>query len=247
MSMVLLAVGMYARLIKHAEAAVACLAVDPAVLLLVIGVLMFFVTFCGCVGALRENICLVQTFSFCLTLLFLLQLAAGVLGFVFSDKAQGKMSEVLNKAIVYYRDDLDLQNLIDLGQKEFGCCGGVSYKDWSQNMYFNCTPQNPSREMCSVPYSCCRQLEDQLVINTMCGQGVQRLSYPVASEVIHPDGCIDRLVDWMHSNLLLMGGVALGLALPQLIGILLSQLLVSQIKDQVRFLSYSQQHRADYW
>lgn len=38
---------------------------------------------------------------------------------------------------------------------QFSCCGGVSYKDWSQNMYFNCTATNPSRERCSVPFSCC--------------------------------------------------------------------------------------------
>ncbi|XP_068800178.1 tetraspanin-33 isoform X2 [Struthio camelus] len=117
-SMVMVAVGVYARLLKHAEAAMACLAVDPAILLIVVGVLMFLITFCGCIGSLRENICLLQTFSVCLTVVFLLQLAAGVLGFVFSDKARGKVSEIINGAIVHYRDDLDLQNLIDFGQKE---------------------------------------------------------------------------------------------------------------------------------
>uniref|UniRef100_A0A8C3JC29 Tetraspanin-33 n=1 Tax=Calidris pygmaea TaxID=425635 RepID=A0A8C3JC29_9CHAR len=85
-SMVMVAVGVYARLLKHAEAALGCLAVDPAILLVVVGVLTFLITFCGCVGSLRENICLLQTFSVCLTIVFLLQLAAGVLGFVFSDK-----------------------------------------------------------------------------------------------------------------------------------------------------------------
>ncbi|XP_077196536.1 tetraspanin-33 isoform X1 [Paroedura picta] len=117
-SMVMVAVGIYARLMKHAEAAMACLAVDPAILLIVVGVLMFFITFCGCIGSLRENICLLQTFSVCLTVIFLLQLVVGVLGFVFSDKARGKVSEIVNNAIVHYRDDLDLQNLIDFGQKE---------------------------------------------------------------------------------------------------------------------------------
>ncbi|XP_053912769.1 tetraspanin-33 isoform X2 [Cuculus canorus] len=217
-SMVMMAVGVYARLLKHAEAAMACLAVDPAVLLIVVGILTFLITFCGCVGSLRENICLLQVvsarspalqdlgfsamvppsslpspssysqFSGCLTIIFLLQLAAGVLGFVFSDKvrmargqygsqpvplsdvlsivpvvpkARGKVSEIINGAIVHYRDDLDLQNLIDFGQKEFSCCGGVSYKDWSQNMYFNCTAANPSRERCSVPFSCCLQDPDE--------------------------------------------------------------------------------------
>lgn len=45
---------------------------------------------------------------------------------------------------------------------QFSCCGGISYKDWSQNMYFNCTPLNPSRERCSVPYSCCLRTSYQV-------------------------------------------------------------------------------------
>ncbi|NWJ06103.1 TSN33 protein, partial [Crypturellus undulatus] len=154
-------------------------------------------------------------FSVCLTVVFLLQLAAGVLGFVFSDKARGKVSEIINGAIVHYRDDLDLQNLIDFGQREFSCCGGVSYKDWSRNMYFNCTAANPSRERCSVPFSCCLRDAGEAVVNTMCGQGMQAMGYLEASEFIHTNGCIDKLVNWSHSNLFLLGGVALGLAVPQ--------------------------------
>nr|XP_033815293.1 tetraspanin-33 isoform X3 [Geotrypetes seraphini] len=203
-SMVMIAIGVYARLMKHAEAAVACLAVDPAILLIVVGVLMFLITFCGCIGSLRENICLLQTFSVCLTMVFLIQLAAGVLGFVFSDKARGKVSEIINNAIVHYRNDLDLQNLIDFGQKE-------------------------------------------TVINTMCGQGMQVLDYLEAGEFIYTNGCIDKLVNWLHSNLFLLGGIALGLAIPQLVGILLSQILINQIRDQVKLQKYNQQHRADPW
>lgn len=36
-------------------------------------------------------------------------------------QARGKVSEIINGAIMHYRDDLDLQNLIDFGQKEV--CG----------------------------------------------------------------------------------------------------------------------------
>ncbi|XP_069048519.1 tetraspanin-33 isoform X1 [Lepisosteus oculatus] len=246
-SLVMISVGVYARLMKHAETAMACLAVDPAILLMIIGILIFLITFCGCIGSLRENICLLQTFSICLTIIFLLQLAAGILGFVFSDKARGKVTEVINNAIVHYRDDLDLQNLIDYGQKEFSCCGAVSYKDWSQNLYFNCTPENPSRERCSVPFSCCLMSEDEAVINTMCGQGMQDLNYQQAEAFIHTNGCIDKLVNWIHSNLFLLGGIALGLAIPQLVGILLSQILTNQIKDQIELQKYNMQHRSDPW
>ncbi len=45
------------------ETALACLTVDPALLLMILGIVMFFITFCGCVGSLRENICLLQTVS----------------------------------------------------------------------------------------------------------------------------------------------------------------------------------------
>ncbi|XP_060885501.1 tetraspanin-33 isoform X2 [Labrus mixtus] len=234
-ALVMVSIGVYARMMKHAEAALACLSVDPAMMLMVIGVLMFFLTFCGCVGSLRENICLLQT------------LTAGVLGFIFSDKARDRVTVIINKAIVHYRDDLDLQNLIDFGQKEFDCCGAVTYTDWSQNMYFNCKADNPSRERCSVPFSCCIISKDKVVVNTMCGQGVQDLEYIQAGDHIHTNGCIDKLVNWIHSNLFILGGVALGLAIPQLVGILLSQILINQIKDQIEQQNYDIQHRLDPW
>lgn len=246
-SLVMVSIGVYARMMKHAETALACLSVDPAIMLMVVGVLMFIITFCGCVGSLRENICLLQTFCVCLTLIFILQLAAGILGFIFSDKARNKVTEVINRAIVHYRDDIDLQNLIDFGQREFGCCGGVTYTDWSQNMYFSCKDDNPSRERCSVPFSCCIISKDKMVINTMCGQGMQELEFVEAGNHIHTNGCIDKLVNWIHSNLFLLGGIALGLAIPQLVGILLSQILINQIKDQIELQNYNQKHRSDPW
>ncbi|TNN49568.1 Tetraspanin-33 [Liparis tanakae] len=104
--------------------------IDPAVILIVAGVVMFFITFCGCIGALRENIRLLKT-------------------------TRGALGKFVKKAIVHYRDDLDLQNLMDYIQKEFKCCGWNNYTDWSWNLYFNCSQENPSSERCAVPYSCC--------------------------------------------------------------------------------------------
>lgn len=193
---------------------------------------------------------------------------------------------------------------------QFGCCGGVAYVDWSQNMYFNCSKDNPSRERCSVPFSCCIVSKDkvtflirpflcvlccchvyncllivcvleQMVINTMCGQGKQELEYIEAGKYIHANGCIDKLVNWIHSNLFLLGGIAMGLAIPQvkytyqhththtvlkslrvecynqlvipvfsslqLVGILLSQLLINQIKEQIELQNYNLKHSFDPW
>lgn len=110
----------------------------------------------------------------------------------------------------------------------------------------------------------------------MCGQGMQELEFVQAADHIHTNGCIDKLVNWIHSNMFLLGGVALGLAIPQvshsaqhthlhplcsthcnfslcvfrflqLVGILLSQILINQIKDQIELQNYQDKHRNDPW
>lgn len=55
----------------------------------------------------------------------------------------------------------------------------------------------------------------QVVVNTMCGFGVQTQSYLEATKSIYPVGCADRAVMWIESHLLLVGALTLGLALPQ--------------------------------
>ncbi|KAL3061906.1 hypothetical protein OYC64_009929 [Pagothenia borchgrevinki] len=207
--------------------------IDPAVILIVVGVVMFFITFCGCIGALRENIRLLKTFSFTLTFVFLTQLAISIMGFFYSDQTRDALGKFVKKAIVHYRDDLDLQNLMDYIQKEFKCCGWNNYTDWSWNLYFNCTHENPSTERCAVPYSCCTPVPGETVVNTMCGFGVQTQKYLEANKLIFPVGCADKAVLWIESHLLLVGALALGLALPQIAGIVLSQILISQIQDEI--------------
>lgn len=126
----------------------------------------------------------------------------------------------------------------------------------------------------------------------MCGHYMQNFEYLEAGDHIHTNGCIDKLVNWIHSNMFLLGGIALGLAIPQvgcdspythctntrkqtrivlkhvreepngcsqlvnplsvfpplqLVGILLSQILINQIKDQIELQNYNQKHRSDPW
>uniref|UniRef100_W5LK04 Tetraspanin n=1 Tax=Astyanax mexicanus TaxID=7994 RepID=W5LK04_ASTMX len=209
-SLLIVAIGVYAKVQKATTVRDSFL-IDPAIILIVVGVVMFFITFCGCIGALRENIRLLKTFSFSLTLVFLTQLAIAVLGFFYSDQTRDALGRFVRKAIVHYRDNLDLQNLMDYIQKEFKCCGWNNYTDWSWNLYFNCSQGNPSTERCGVPFSCCTPG----VINTMCGFGVQTQTYLDAEKSIYPVGCAERAVTWIESHLLLVGALALGLALPQ--------------------------------
>ncbi|XP_035268913.1 tetraspanin-33 isoform X2 [Anguilla anguilla] len=153
-SAVFIAVGVYAKIAKEGGV-VDSLTADPALLLISIGSLMFIITFFGCFGALRNAVLLLKLFLGILVAILLLQVAAAVLGFLFSDLVLHRTEQLMRKGIVRYREDMDLENLIDFVQKKFQCCGVDSHKDWSGNVYFQCPARNHSLEGCGVPFSCC--------------------------------------------------------------------------------------------
>ncbi|KYO41873.1 NACHT domain- and WD repeat-containing protein 1 isoform D [Alligator mississippiensis] len=252
----MVAVGIYAKLSKEASAVDSLLA-DPSLMLLTVGILMFAITFVGCTGALRDlpmllKIALTPTpstgvlaaggrldgtpvtdFAWTLLIVLILQIVAAVLGFLFSGMVMEKAAFLMGKAISSYRDDLDLQNLIDYIQKKFECCGVHSYKDWSQNIYFECRDSNPSLERCAVPFSCCTQ-EDKgtvltSVLNTMCGYGTQNLRPWEAESLIYTEGCLEKIVNWGQRNLLLVAGLAIGLFVLEVLVFSLAIMLIYQI------------------
>jgi len=212
------------------------MAVDVSIFMLIIGFIMFTVSFAGCIGALRENSCLLKFYSACLLIFFLAELTVATIGFVFPQTVTSIFEKKLtSKLIKAYRDDADLQNLIDLVQKTFQCCG-LSHgpSDWSQNEYFNCTKTNPSSEACAVPFSCCRNANDMNtgLLNVMCGYETQDLPDAEAAKRIWTGGCISAVEHLLYGNLYIIAGVATGVAFAQLFVIFLSRTLEGQIQRQ---------------
>ncbi|XP_051929969.1 tetraspanin-33 [Hippocampus zosterae] len=214
LSAVLIAVGVYAKVAKEKDV-VDTLALDPALLLMAVGSLTFFVTFLGCLGALRNAGCLLKTFASILALLLLLQLSAAIAAALFTDAVMERTEHLMMKAVVGYREDRDLENAIDFVQKKFRCCGVEGYKDWSGNVYFQCSDANPSLEACGVPFSCCVVHGNQSVPNTMCGFGAQLQERSLARRDVFPDGCLDKIAQWLKQNARMAGGLAGGLLLLQ--------------------------------
>ncbi|KAI8036100.1 tetraspanin-33 [Drosophila gunungcola] len=206
-----------------------------SLVMILAGMVIFLVSFSGCLGALRENTFLLKLYSMCLLLFFLMEMAIAIICFVFPQYMNTFLEKQFTDKIIHsYRDDPDLQNFIDFAQQEFKCCGlsNSGYQDWSKNEYFNCS--SPSVEKCGVPYSCCINATDisSGLVNIMCGYGVQETPVPEARKRIWTSGCIEVVRIWAEHNLYVIAGNALGIALIQLLVIYLAKTLEGQIELQ---------------
>lgn len=240
----LIAVGIWAWFEKgffDNLTAISSLPVDPVIVVNGIGLLMFILTFAGCVGSLRENIFLLKCFAFCLSVIFFGEIIVGILGFVYKGWFSTQFATFVNSTIENYRDDPDLQNIIDFTQNYFECCGGVGPDDWDNNIYFNCTStvevngaQFTLVESCGVPFSCCTKPSTGKieVVNTQCGYGVRdkdRFSAAERVSKINIEGCIPSFEGWAKTNLYTVGGILIGVALLQIIPICIAQNVVADI------------------
>ncbi|XP_032262159.1 tetraspanin-17-like [Phoca vitulina] len=203
---------------------------DLVWLFVVVGGVMLVLGFAGCIGALRENTFLLKFFSVFHSLIFFLELATGILAFVFKDWVRDQLNFFINNNVKAYRDDIDLQNLIDFAQEYWSCCGARGPNDWNLNIYFNCTDLNPSRERCRVPFSCCVRDPAEDVLNTQCGYDVRLKLELKQQRSIHTKGCVGQFEKWLQDNLIVVAGVFVGITLLQIFGVCLAQNLVSDIK-----------------
>lgn len=228
LSVIILAIGIYVMVEKREfYGKLTDLYYDPAVLFVVLGGLMFIVTFTGCLGALRENTCLLCVNVAIIVALLVLEIACGIFGFINSVKVEQTVDEKLRNAIMFYRDPTkqDLHFIIDTAQIELGCCGSKSYIDWEANIYFNCS--SPSVSACGVPFSCCRT--EELRENRQCGYGIEKLSFQERADRISTQGCLTKTMDFLKNNLALIGGLSFAILVLQILTVCLAMVLRSQI------------------
>ncbi|XP_045483289.1 tetraspanin-5 isoform X3 [Harmonia axyridis] len=209
--LLVLAVGLWAWTEKDTFnnlGKVANIYLDPAFVLICIGALTFLIGFTGCVGALRENTCLLGMYALILSILLLFEMSAGILGFIFKDWIKSQASTGFQTFIVHYRDDPDQQNLIDWIQEEWlHCCGVDGPKDWDYNQYFNCSSSDVgSREACGVPFSCCKRKPNEAIKNKQCGYDVRKPGF-TGNRHIFERGCLRAGEEWIETNLVPVAAV----------------------------------------
>ncbi|TSQ24016.1 Tetraspanin-9 [Bagarius yarrelli] len=114
-------------------------------LLLVAGGVTMVTGFLGCLGALKEQRCLLMTFFVILLLLFLTEAALVLMLGLFHRELDQKAKEDLIERMRDYDSNLGLKKSWDNMQRIFKCCGVSNHTDW-----YNRTTEGPP------PQSCCR-------------------------------------------------------------------------------------------
>uniref|UniRef100_A0A3B5AQG5 Tetraspanin n=1 Tax=Stegastes partitus TaxID=144197 RepID=A0A3B5AQG5_9TELE len=223
----ILAIGIYAEVERQRFKTLEGVFLAPAIILIVLGIVMFVVSFVGVLASLRDNLTLLKVFMYTLTICLILELLGGVLALAFRNRTVELLNKNIRRGIVNYYDDLDFKNIMDFVQKKFKCCGGQEYKDWEVNMYHNCTAPGPLA--CGVPYTCC----PNEVANTLCGYKVLEKERLNLIDEIYIRGCTNAFFIWLMDNYKTMAGLLLGILLPQFFGVIVSWLYITRVEDAI--------------
>ncbi|KAG8515719.1 Tetraspanin-4 [Galemys pyrenaicus] len=179
---------------------------SAANLLMVTGAFVMAIGFVGCIGAIKENKCLLLTFFVLLLLVFLLEATVAVLFFAYTDQIDRYAQRDLKKGLQLYGTpgNVGLTNAWSIIQTDFRCCGVSNYTDWFE--VYNAT---------RVPDSCCLEFSES------CG--------------LHAPGtwwkapCYATVKVWLQENLLAVGVCGLCTALVQLLGLAFAMTMYCQV------------------
>ncbi|XP_074710095.1 CD63 antigen [Strix uralensis] len=207
----LIAIGIYAQVALGKALVVSTASASSSPLaILVLGVIIFFISFFGCCGAWKESYCMVTTFAVLLSIIFLVEIAAAIAGYVFKDKVRSVLEEGLWDAMRKYGEDKPSTEAVDELQKDFTCCGANNYTDWATIERFKVNN--------TVPRSCCR------VNTTSC-------NVRPSPATVYEKGCLESIEAWMKKNILVVAAVALGIAFFEILGIIFACCLMKGIRS----------------
>jgi len=131
---------------------------SAAALLIAVGVIIFFIAFFGCCGAYKENHTCVLIFAVLLILIFIMEISAGIAGFVLKNKVRGYAEEYMSKTM---KDGNKVWNEV---QTDFQCCGINSPKDWDQ--YVTNTTSFP-KSCCILPTNHCNSTSGSYTVGCL--------------------------------------------------------------------------------
>uniref|UniRef100_G3R3W1 Tetraspanin n=1 Tax=Gorilla gorilla gorilla TaxID=9595 RepID=G3R3W1_GORGO len=172
-----------------------------------VGAVTMLMGFLGCIGAVNEVRCLL-----------------GLL--------KQEMGGIVTELIRDYNSSREdsLQDAWDYVQAQVKCCGWVSFYNWTDNAELMNRPE------VTYPCSCDKGEEDNSlsVRKGFCeapGNRTQSGNHPEYWPV-YQEGCMEKVQAWLQENLGIILGVGVGVAVIELLGMLLSICLCRHVHSE---------------
>ncbi|XP_009084975.2 tetraspanin-8 [Serinus canaria] len=184
-------------------------------LLIAVGAIIMILGFLGCCGAVKESRCMLMLFFIALLLILILQVTAGVLGAVYKPQVEELFNSTLNEGVSALQSTTgeyqEYQEEFQKLQKTYQCCGLQNGpEDWGQNFdkhkdICQCEVENPSSS------DLCTYKKGRYIYKKSCGEVIMKQ---------------------IKDNLVIVMGIAFGLAVVEILGLVFSMTLYCQIGNK---------------
>ncbi|XP_014860868.1 PREDICTED: tetraspanin-9 isoform X2 [Poecilia mexicana] len=166
---------------------------SAANMVIAVGAIVMVTGFLGCLGAIKENKCLLLSFFIVLLIILLAELILLTLFFVYSDKVSENAKQDLKDGLALYNSEnnIGLRNAWNIIQAEWKCCGVIAYSDWHDAL----------KEKV-VPDRCCQEHYQN------CGRN--------STNMFWSRGCFEKVEEWLGENKHLLGTIGMVILVVQI-------------------------------
>ncbi|KAJ8247457.1 hypothetical protein GJAV_G00246660 [Gymnothorax javanicus] len=191
-----------------------------AYILILAGVIVMVTGVLGCCATFKEQRNLLRVYFVLLLCIFLLEILAGVLAYIYYQQLNEELKQNLRETMVQkYQQENENQvtQAVDKLQQEFKCCGSNSSADWIDSKW----ARSALAGRRVVPDSCCKTPTER------CGER----DHP--SNIYKVEGgCITQLEKFILDHLRIIGAVGIGIACVQIFGMVFTCCLYRNLKSE---------------
>ncbi|XP_062423754.1 tetraspanin-8 [Rhea pennata] len=180
-------------------------------LLIAVGSIIMVLGFLGCCGAIKESRCMLLLFFIGLLLILILQITAGILGAVYRSQIETALNTILQESVKTLQSSTEeskaFQETLQKFESKNQCCGLLNGpEDWGKNLNnykaCECASENQSTDLCTYA-------QGRYIYKTPCGE---------------------IIIKQLKDHMIIIMGIAFGLAVIEILGLGFSMSLYCQIQ-----------------
>ncbi|KAK9519759.1 hypothetical protein VZT92_022467 [Zoarces viviparus] len=187
--------------------------VNVGFLCIAIGAVLLLLGLLGCCGAHKESKCLLLTFFSIILIIFITEVAAGVVALAYSSFAEGILKAWATPALqTDYGSDPVVTKIWNTTMTELECCGFTNYTDFVGSKF---EKENGG----SLPPGCC------WTNSAPCS--------PYEAERSAVQGCFKHILETLKEHANIVGGIAAGIGVFEIAAMIVSMYLYCHLDTRI--------------